>query len=117
MIYNNDSVPFADVSNYHQEDKFLLPAPLHSYGVAPFLVQSLEKIKKNVKNKRFRNLIHNYIREHTMTNKVEEVLVEKEESTFAVYAKLAYQKAMKEEEYLRNLIHSLETETIPVKCK
>ena len=93
MILNNDSVSFADISNYHQEDKFLLPTPLHSYGVSPFLVQSLEKIKKNVKSKGFRNLIHNYIREHTAHNGISEIVVEKEESAFAVYAKMAYQKA------------------------
>lgn len=111
-MFTND--PFIKIDQ--QEFAVAKPEQAHvfrvfgMYGVLPFLGQSLLKIKKNVSHPGFRELIEHYIEEHLSHSVPEnyESLQEIPIQDFHQNARIAYQKVVAEQEYLHQILHSLD---------
>ncbi|WP_223559510.1 hypothetical protein [Chryseobacterium lathyri] len=123
MIFENDTLIHSGLydKNNMIENESLFPSAINSYGVTAFLIKSLEKIKNNAKCDILKNVIDTYIKEyilniseyHGKTTLPPENLnteINIENSHFTLYAKTAYYKVLKEEEYLNKLLSTLEKE-------
>ncbi|MBL1221099.1 hypothetical protein JET18_09630 [Chryseobacterium sp. L7] len=125
MIFENDTLRHSGLNDKNNmiENESLFPSVINSYGVTAFLIKSLEKIKNNAKCDILKNVIDTYINEYILhireyhtgsTTPVTEMdaEIEVENSSFTLYAKTAYYKVLKEEEYLSKLLTTLEQDRI-----
>ncbi|MCS3529020.1 hypothetical protein [Chryseobacterium sp. JUb7] len=125
MIFENDTFKLSGMYDKNNviENESLFPSVINSYGVTAFLIKSLEKIKSNSKCEIMKNVINTYIQEYilhistyhnesaaTTSDINTEIAVEN--PSFTLYAKTAYYKVLKEEEYLTKLLSSLEKDTL-----
>jgi hypothetical protein len=121
MIFENDTLKYSGLNDKNNmiENESLFPSVINSYGVTAFLIKSLEKIKNNAKCDILKNVIDTYIKEYILNIReyhgkraVSSVDMDREiqieNSSFTLYAKTAYYKVLKEEEYLNKLLHTLE---------
>lgn len=121
MIFENDTFMGSGMYDKNNviENESLFPGVINSYGVTAFLIKSLEKIKSNSKCEIMKEVINTYIQEYILqisTYHNESAIVPSEMNTeiavetpsFTLYAKTAYYKVLKEEEYLTKLLSSLE---------
>lgn len=121
MIFENDTLRHSGLydKNNMIENESLFPSAINSYGVTAFLIKSLEKIKNNAKCDILKNVIDTYIKEYILNireyhgkgtvfpeNLNTEINIKN--SHFTLYAKTAYYKVLKEEEYLNKLLSTLE---------
>lgn len=121
MIFENDTLKYSGLNDKNNmiENESLFPSVINSYGVTAFLIKSLEKIKNNAQCDILKNVIDTSIKEYILN--IREYHGEKtpspshmdaeikiENSSFTLYAKTAYYKVLKEEEYLNKLLHTLE---------
>ncbi|CEJ69393.1 hypothetical protein SAMN05421866_2436 [Chryseobacterium oranimense] len=121
MIFENDTLKYSGLNDKNNmiENESLFPSVINSYGVTAFLIKSLEKIKNNAKCDILKNVIDTYINEYILNireyhgqktispgNRDTEISIEN--SSFTLYAKTAYYKVLKEEEYLNKLLSTLE---------
>lgn len=121
MIFENDTLKYSGLNDKNNmiENESLFPSVINSYGVTAFLIKSLEKIKNNAKCDILKNVIDTYIKEYILNireyhgertlsipNRNTEIQIEN--SSFTLYAKTAYYKVLKEEEYLNKLLNTLE---------
>lgn len=125
MIFENDTLRHSGLNDKNNmiENESLFPSVINSYGVTAFLIKSLEKIKNNSRCDILKNVIDTYINEyilhireyHTGSNTPVTEMdteIEVENSSFTLYAKTAYYKVLKEEEYLSKLLTTLEQDRI-----
>ncbi|WP_080779155.1 hypothetical protein [Chryseobacterium phocaeense] len=123
MIFENDTLRHSALNDKNNmiENESLFPSAINSYGVTAFLIKSLEKIKNNTACDILKNVIDTYINEyilHIRQYHTESTLpaagmdaeIKIESSSFTLYAKTAYYKVLKEEEYLNKLLSTLEQE-------
>ncbi|WP_299181696.1 hypothetical protein [uncultured Chryseobacterium sp.] len=100
------------------ENESLFPSVINSYGVTAFLIKSLEKVKNNAKCETLKSAIDTYIQEYLLHlsefhsgNSGNIVYTESEvgmnDPSFTLYAKTAYYKVLKEEEYLNKILNTL----------
>ncbi|REC78482.1 hypothetical protein DRF60_08470 [Chryseobacterium elymi] len=121
MIFENDTLKHSGLydKNNMIENESLFPSAINSYGVTAFLIKSLEKIKNNAKCDILKNVIDTYIKEYilnireyhgkrTISPENMNAEINIENSYFTLYAKTAYYKVLKEEEYLSKLLSTLE---------
>ncbi len=113
MTKNNTSKSLLFYHKNNPETESLFPEGGVSYGMTAFLVRSLEKVKQNTPSEALKNLIDIYIGEYLLHikdfNVMHEVVqIPVTDPSFALYAKTAYHKVMKEEECLNRLLDSLE---------
>lgn len=121
MIFENDTLRHSGLNDKNNmiENESLFPSVINSYGVTAFLIKSLEKIKNNAKCDILKNVIDTYINEyifhirefHSERNALPDVMdteIKVENSSFTLYAKTAYYKVLKEEEYLNKMLSTLE---------
>lgn len=121
MIFENDTFKHSGMNDKNNmiENESLFPSVINSYGVTAFLIKSLEKIKNNAKCDILKSVIDTYIKEYILNireyhgEKTHEPLqmeteMKVENSSFTLYAKTAYYKVLKEQEYLNKLLHTLE---------
>lgn len=121
MIFENDTLRHSAMNDKNNmiENESLFPSAINSYGVTAFLIKSLEKIKNNTTCDIMKNVIDTYINEyilHIRTYHTESTIpgsemdaeIKIENSSFTLYAKTAYYKVLKEEEYLNKLLSILE---------
>lgn len=122
MIFENDTLKYSGLydKNNPIENESLFPSEINSYGVMAFLIKSLEKIKNNAQCEVLKKIIDANINEYLlhiskyhyensgkiMSSGIEATI---EEPYFTLYAKTAYYKVLKEEEYLNKLLSTLET--------
>ncbi|PRB85298.1 hypothetical protein CQ022_03275 [Chryseobacterium culicis] len=101
------------------ENESLFPPIINSYGVTAFLIKSLEKIKNNAKCEILKGTINTYMEEYilhirefhsrnTSDTADREAEVRFESPSFTLYAKTAYYKVLKEEEYINRFLDILE---------
>ena len=120
MIFENDTLKHSGLNDKNNmlENESLFPSVINSYGVTAFLIKSLEKIKNNAKCDILKNVIDTYIKEYILN--IREYHGEKtvfptptdteikiENASFTLYAKTAYYKVLKEEEYLNKMLSTL----------
>lgn len=123
MIFETDALKYSELNNKNNviENESLFPSVINSYGVTAFLIKSLEKVKNNAKCEILKNVIDTYIDEYIVhiskyhNENSENIVYTDSEITmddpsFTVYAKTAYYKVLKEEEYLNKLLNSLDIE-------
>ncbi len=120
MILNNDPLKYTDQQERkHFRDHFLLTEILKMYGVAPFLAHSLDKIKENVRHSGLRKIIDQCIHDHhsqfpyhhySSQEFTESTIGSEFKTPFAHYAKVAFQKVVKEQEYLQKMLGSLDAD-------
>jgi len=123
MIFENDTIKFWSLHDKNNviENESLFPNVINSYGVTAFLIKSLEKIKSNAQCDIMKNVIDTYIQEYILHireyhNESAVIEYEKdsaikiEDASFTLYAKTAYYKVLKEEEYLNKLLSTLGVE-------
>ncbi len=121
MIFENDTLKYSGLNDKNNmiENESLFPSVINSYGVTAFLIKSLEKIKHNAKCDILKNVIDTYINEYilnireyhsekTISPENRDTEISIENSSFTLYAKTAYYKVLKEEEYLNKLLNTLE---------
>ncbi|KFF74670.1 hypothetical protein HX13_11455 [Chryseobacterium sp. P1-3] len=121
MIFENDTLQNSALNDKNNalENETLFPLMINSYGVTAFLIKSLEKIKKNAQCEILRKVIDRYMEEYilhlqefhvknTMNIIDENTEIRIESPSFTLYAKMAYYKVLKEEEYIHRLLHLLE---------
>ncbi|MDN5481457.1 MAG: hypothetical protein L0G30_07735, partial [Chryseobacterium sp.] len=83
------------------------------------LIKSLEKIKNNAQCDILKNVMDTYIKDYilnireyhgekTSSPSHRDAEIKIENSSFTLYAKTAYYKVLKEEEYLNKLLNTLE---------
>ncbi|AZA50206.1 hypothetical protein EG346_19385 [Chryseobacterium carnipullorum] len=121
MIFENDTLKYSGLNDKNNmiENESLFPSVINSYGVTAFLIKSLEKIKNNAQCDILKNVMDTYIKDYILN--IREYHGEKtsspshrgaeikiENSSFTLYAKTAYYKVLKEEEYLNKLLNTLE---------
>ncbi|MEY8760143.1 hypothetical protein [Chryseobacterium tongliaoense] len=122
MIFENDTLKYSGLydKNNPIENESLFPSEINSYGVMAFLIKSLEKIKNNAQCEVLKRIIDAHISEYLLhiskyhnenSGKIMNSGTETsfEEPYFTLYAKTAYYKVLKEEEYLNKLLSTLET--------
>lgn len=115
MIPENDALPLSGLPDQKNEYQSSFPGTVNSYGVTAFLIQSLEKIKVSTHCEVIRGVIDHYIQEyildvgnHDHTGIPDlEAEIKMDNPSFSLYAKTAYQKVLKEEEYLNKIISKL----------
>ncbi|THV58473.1 hypothetical protein [Chryseobacterium sp. RU33C] len=101
------------------ENESLFPPIINSYGVTAFLINSLEKIKNNATCDILKGTINACIEEYilhirefhsknTSFTDERETEVRFESPSFTLYAKTAYYKVLKEEEYISRFLDILE---------
>lgn len=123
MIFENDILKLSSLHDKNNviENESLFPSVINSYGVTALLVKSLEKIKSNAQCEVMKNVIDTYIQEyflhlreyHNETAFIEhepDSQIAIENSSFTLYAKTAYYKVLKEEEYLHKMLTTLGVE-------
>jgi hypothetical protein len=121
MIFENDTLRYSGLYDKNNviENESLFPSVINSYGVTAFLIKSLEKIKNNAKCEILKNVIDTYIQEyilhirdyhHNGNSQNTRAEIKIDNSSFTLYAKTAYYKVLKEEEYLNKLLNKLETD-------
>lgn len=121
MIFENDTLQYSELSNKNNvlENESLFPVIINSYGVTAFLIKSLEKIKKNAKCEVLKKLIDTHIEEYflhirefhhqsTLNTSAMDSEIRIEAPSFTLYAKTAYYKVLKEEEYINRILNMLE---------
>jgi len=120
MIFENDTLKYSGLYDKNNviENESLFPSVINSYGVTAFLIKSMEKIKNNAKCEILKNVIDTYIREyilhiseyHNESSVSMNTEIKIDNPSFTLYAKTAYYKVLKEEEYLNKLLSQLETD-------
>ncbi|MET3036676.1 hypothetical protein ABXT08_11265 [Chryseobacterium sp. NRRL B-14859] len=121
MIFENDTLQNSSLNDKNNalENETLFPVIINSYGVTAFLIKSLEKIKKNAQCEILKTVIDKYMEEYilhlqdfhvknTTDTSHENTEIRIETPSFTLYAKMAYYKVLKEEEYIHRLLHILE---------
>ena len=121
MVFENDTLQHSELNDKNNalENESLFPVVINSYGVTAFLIKSLEKIKKNAKCEILKKVIDTYLEEYILhirefhTNYTKESAdmdteIRIESPSFTLYAKTAYYKVLKEEEYINRLLDILE---------
>lgn len=121
MIFENDTLRHSGLNdkNNLMENESLFPPIINTYGVTAFLIKSLEKIKNNAKCEILKGTIDTYIEEYILhirefhsTNTLKrvdkEAEVRFESPSLTLYAKTAYYKVLKEEEYINRFLDILE---------
>ena len=121
MIFENETLQHSGLNDKSNalENESLFPMIMNSYGVTAFLIKSLEKIKNNAKCENLKSVINTYIEEYILhirefhtrnTADTEELKAEIriESPSFTLYAKTAYYKVLKEEEYIGRFLEILE---------
>lgn len=121
MIFENDTFLHSGLNDRNNaiENESLFPHVINSYGVTAFLIKSLERIKNNAKCEVLRKVIDNYIEEYLLhirefhTKNTADIAdtdaeIRIESPSFTLYAKTAYYKVLKEEEYINRLLDVLE---------
>ncbi|REC45451.1 hypothetical protein [Chryseobacterium pennipullorum] len=121
MIFENETFQHSGLNDKTNalENESLFPGIMNSYGVTAFLINSLEKIKKNAKCEVLKKTIDTYIEEYilhirefhsqsTMSTSHMASEIRIENPSFSLYAKTAYYKVLKEEEYINRILHILE---------
>lgn len=119
MIFENDTLRLSGLNDKNNmiENESLFPSVINSYGVTAFLIKSLEKIKNNAQCEVLKKVINTYIEEYLLhireyhsestVNAAEQAEIKIENPSFTLYAKTAYYKVLKEEEYLNRLLNTL----------
>ncbi|RKS98171.1 hypothetical protein [Chryseobacterium defluvii] len=123
MIFETDALKYSDLNNKNNviENESLFPSVINSYGVTAFLIKSLEKVKNNAKCEILKKVIDTYIQEYIVhisqyhnENSGNIVYtgseIKMDDPYFTIYAKTAYYKVLKEEEYLNKLLNTLDIE-------
>ncbi|WP_172282910.1 hypothetical protein [Chryseobacterium sp. LAM-KRS1] len=121
MIFENETLKHSGLydKNNILENESLFPGIINTYGVSAFVMKSLEKIKHNASCGQLKTTLDNYTTEciASITRYQNESSITHpsiHETTgnmnFTLYAKTAYYKVLKEEEYLQKLINSLDRE-------
>lgn len=123
MVFENDTLQHSGLNDKNNaiENESLFPGIINSYGVTAFLIKSLEKIKSNAKCEVLKKVIDSYIDEyilhirefHTqniMDSSGMNAEIRIETPSFTLYAKTAYYKVLKEEEYISKLLNMLEND-------
>ncbi|BFO67933.1 hypothetical protein KCF3NO3_39160 [Chryseobacterium sp. KCF3-3] len=121
MIFENDTLRHSGLNDKNNmiENESLFPPIINSYGVTAFLIKSLEKIKKNATCDVLKGTINTCIEEYilhirefhsqnTSVTAERETEVRFESPSFTLYAKTAYYKVLKEEEYINRFLDILE---------
>ncbi|MBE4948862.1 hypothetical protein [Chryseobacterium culicis] len=124
MIFENDTLQNSGLNDKNNalENESLFPPIINSYGVTAFLIKSLEKIKNNATCEVLKGVIDTYMDEYILnirefhTQNTTEINdmddeVRFESPAFSLYAKTAYYKVLKEEEYISRLLEILENKT------
>ncbi|WP_313000344.1 hypothetical protein [Chryseobacterium gleum] len=124
MIFENDTLQHSGLNDKNNviENASLFPPIINSYGVTAFLIKSLEKIKNNAKCDILKHTIDTYINEYllhirefhtknTMGTTEMDTEIKFESPSFTLYAKTAYYKVLKEEEYINRFLEILENKT------
>lgn len=120
MVFENDTLRHSGLNDKNNaiENESLFPGIINSYGVTAFLIKSLEKIKSNAQCEAFKRVIDSYIEEyilhirefHTkniMDTSEMDAEIRIDTPSFSLYAKTAYYKVLKEEEYISRLLNML----------
>ncbi|MCQ9639625.1 hypothetical protein MP478_09490 [Chryseobacterium sp. WG14] len=123
MIFENDVLKYSELNNKNNalENESLFPVVINSYGVTAFLIKSLEKIKKNAKCEILKKVIDNYVQEYllhirefhnqsTLDTSALDSEIRIETPSFTLYAKTAYYKVVKEEEYINRILNMFESD-------
>ncbi|MFS4469944.1 hypothetical protein [Chryseobacterium sp. T20] len=125
MIFENNTLQDSglnDKNNVIESESLFLPI-INSYGVTAFLIKSLEKIKNNATCEVLKEVIDTYLKEYilnirefhtkhtTETTDRDAEIIRFETPAFTLYAKTAYYKVLKEEEYINRLLEILESKT------
>ncbi|PXW18069.1 MULTISPECIES: hypothetical protein [Chryseobacterium] len=121
MIFENDTLRDSGLNDKNNmiENESLFPPIINSYGVTAFLINSLEKIKNNATCDILKGTINACIEEYilhirefhsknTSFTDERETEVRFESPSFTLYAKTAYYKVLKEEEYISRFLDILE---------
>ncbi|MGH1517190.1 hypothetical protein [Chryseobacterium sp. JK1] len=121
MIFENETLLHSGLNDKNNaiENESLFPVIINSYGVTAFLIKSLEKIRNNAKCEILKKVINDSIDEYflhirdfhsqnTRGNTDTEAEVRIESPSFTLYAKTAYYKVKKEEEYMNRFLELLE---------
>ncbi|WP_426478585.1 hypothetical protein ACP3T3_03730 [Chryseobacterium sp. CBSDS_008] len=121
MIFENETLQHSGLNDKNNaiENESLFPPIINSYGVTAFLIKSLEKIKNNTKCDVLKHTINTYIEEYllhihefhtknTIGNDDMDAEIRFESPSFTLYAKTAYYKVLKEEEYINRFLEILE---------
>lgn len=122
MTFENDTLQHSGLNDKNNaiENESLFPPIINSYGVTAFLIKSLEKIKNNATCEVLKGVIDTYLEEYILNirefhskNTTEttdmDAEIRFESPTFTLYAKTAYYKVLKEEEYINRLLKILES--------
>lgn len=121
MIFENETLRDSGLNDKNNmiENESLFPPIINSYGVTAFLINSLEKIKNNATCDILKGTINACIEEYilhirefhsknTSFTDERETKVRFESPSFTLYAKTAYYKVLKEEEYISRFLDILE---------
>ncbi|UTX49451.1 hypothetical protein [Chryseobacterium sp. MA9] len=121
MTFENDTLQHSGLNDKNNaiENESLFPPIINSYGVTAFLIKSLEKIKNNATCEVLKGVIDTYMEEYILnirefhtknTNETADMdsEIRFESPAFTLYAKTAYYKVLKEEEYINRLLEILE---------
>ncbi|PKF76194.1 hypothetical protein [Chryseobacterium sp. PMSZPI] len=121
MIFENETLQHSGLNDKNNaiENESLFPVIINSYGVMAFLIKSLEKIKNNAKCEVLKGVVDTYMQEyllnirefhtqHTKEINTMDTEIRYESPSFTLYAKTAYYKVLKEEEYIMKLLDVLE---------
>lgn len=124
MVFENDTLQHSGLNdkNNAMENESLFPVIINSYGVTAFLIKSLEKIKKNTRCETLKKVIDTYMEEYilnirefhtqnTLGKSDMDTEIKIETPSFSLYAKTAYYKVLKEEEYINKLLTILNENT------
>lgn len=124
MIFENDTLLHSGLNDKNNaiENESLFPPIINTYGVTAFLIKSLEKIKNNARCEILKKVIDTYLEEYflhirefhtknTMDIADMNTEIRIESPSFTLYAKTAYYKVLKEEEYINRLLNTLENRT------
>ena len=124
MTFENDTLQHSGLNDKNNaiENESLFPPIINYYGVTAFLIKSLEKIKNNATCEVLKGVINTYLEEYILNirefhtkNTTEttdrDAEIRFESPSFTLYAKTAYYKVLKEEEYINRLLDILESKT------
>lgn len=124
MTFENDTLQHSGLNDKNNaiENESLFPSIINSYGVTAFLIKSLEKIKNNTTCEVLKGVIDTYMEEYilnirefhsnnTTKNTDMDAEIRFESPAFSLYAKTAYYKVLKEEEYINRLLEILGNKT------
>lgn len=124
MIFENDTLLHSGLNDKNNviENESLFPPIINTYGVTAFLIKSLEKIRNNTTCEILKKMIDTYLEEYLLhirefhtknTTNIADMNTEIriESPSFTLYAKTAYYKVLKEEEYINRLLDILENKT------